>query len=69
MTPEQAASVEEELIRGLDPRAREAFLLFELHRVPLAEVAVALGLSIKEAARLIEQARNRLDLTSGTQVP
>jgi DNA-directed RNA polymerase specialized sigma24 family protein len=69
MTPEQAASVDEELIRGLDSRAREAFLLFELHRVPLPELAVALGLSIEETARLVEQARNRLGLTSGMQMP
>jgi RNA polymerase sigma factor (sigma-70 family) len=69
MTPEQVALADEELVRGLDPRAREAFLLFELHRVPLPEVAIALGLSIEDAARLIEEARQRLGLTSEKQMP
>jgi RNA polymerase sigma-70 factor (ECF subfamily) len=67
-TPEAAAAADEELIRGLDPLVREAFLLFELHRVPLPEIAVALGRPVKEVVRLIEEARNRLGLDSGKQM-
>jgi DNA-directed RNA polymerase specialized sigma24 family protein len=67
-TPEAVAAADEELVRGVDPAQREAFLLFELYRVPLPEVAVALGRSVKEAARLIEEARNRFGLASGEQM-
>jgi DNA-directed RNA polymerase specialized sigma24 family protein len=67
-TPEAAAAADEELMRGLDPVAREAFLLFELYRVPLPEVAVVLGRTVKETARLVEEARNRLGLDSGKQM-
>jgi DNA-directed RNA polymerase specialized sigma24 family protein len=50
------------LTRALDPRAREVFLLCEHHRVPLTQVAVALGLPLEEAARLLEEARRDLGL-------
>jgi RNA polymerase sigma-70 factor (ECF subfamily) len=69
MTPDEAASADEELVRDLDPKAREAFLLFELHGVPLPEVALALGVPVEEAERLIEQARTRLGLASEKQLP
>jgi RNA polymerase sigma-70 factor (ECF subfamily) len=62
MTPEEEAGIDEELIRGLDPRAREIFLLCELHRVPLTEAALVLGISVEEAARLLEETRRNLGL-------
>ena len=62
MTPEEEAGIDEALTRGLDPRAREIFLLSELHRVPLTEAALALGMSVEEAARLLEEARRDLGL-------
>ena len=62
MTPEEQAGTDEELTRTLDPRARELFLLCELHRVPLTEAALALGMSVKQAARLLEKARRDLGL-------
>jgi RNA polymerase sigma-70 factor (ECF subfamily) len=62
MTPEEVAAMDEELFRELDPRMREAFLMFELHRVPLREVALALGLPVSEAARPLEDARRRLGI-------
>jgi RNA polymerase sigma factor (sigma-70 family) len=69
MTPEDVAASDEQLIRGLDPKEREAFLLFELHRLPLREVAVGLGVSAAEAAQLIEDARKRLALTDDRSAP
>ena len=69
MTPDDVTAADEELLRGLDPRAREAFLLFELHSVPLPEVAAALGTAIEDAARLIEEARRRLGLGEEKQMP
>jgi RNA polymerase sigma factor (sigma-70 family) len=69
MTPEQVATFDEELTHGLDSHEREAFLLFELHRLPLPEVAAALGLSVAEAGRLIEDARSRLGLAGERQIP
>jgi RNA polymerase sigma-70 factor (ECF subfamily) len=65
MTPEEEAGIDEALIRGLDPRAREIFLLCELHRVPLTEAALALGMSVEEAARLLEEAHRDLGLGQG----
>ena len=62
MTPEEKAGIDEELTRTLDPRAREIFLLCELHRVPLTEAALALGISLEEAARRLEEARRDLGL-------
>jgi RNA polymerase sigma factor (sigma-70 family) len=67
-TPEQATATDEELLRALNPQAREAFLLFELHRVPLREVAISLGVSVEEAGRLIEEARHRLGLDADRQM-
>jgi RNA polymerase sigma factor (sigma-70 family) len=69
MTPDDVTAADEELLRDLDPRARETFLLFELHRVPLSEVAAALGITIEDAARLIEEARRRLGLGEEKQMP
>lgn len=61
MTPEEAGT-DEELTRTLDPHAREVFLLCELHCVPLSEAALALGIRLDDAARLLEEARRRLGL-------
>jgi DNA-directed RNA polymerase specialized sigma24 family protein len=60
MTPEEEAETDEELTRTLDPRARGVSLLCELHRVPLTEAAVALGIPLEEAAGLLEEARHNL---------
>jgi RNA polymerase sigma factor (sigma-70 family) len=60
MTPEEVAAVDEQLTRTIDPRNREVFILYELHRVPLSETALALGLSVTETARLLEEARRDL---------
>jgi RNA polymerase sigma-70 factor (ECF subfamily) len=62
MTPEEEAGIDEELFRALDPRAREMFLLCELHRVPLTEGALAFRISVEEAARRLEEARRDLGL-------
>jgi RNA polymerase sigma-70 factor (ECF subfamily) len=62
MTPEEQAGTDEELTRTLDRQAREVFLLCELHRVPLTEAALALGVSVEQAARLLEEARRHLGL-------
>src|SRR6267378_1597196 len=62
MTPEEEAGIDEELTRTLDPRAREIFLLCELNRVPLTEAALALGISVEEGTRLLEEARRDLGL-------
>jgi DNA-directed RNA polymerase specialized sigma24 family protein len=62
MTPEEQAGADEELTRALDPRAREVFLLCELHRVPLTEAALALGISVQQAAHLLEEACRDLGL-------
>lgn len=67
--PEEVATADEELIRGLDPHMREMFLLCELHRLPLDEAAAALGLPLAEAARLLEEARRRLGLTADKNLP
>ena len=63
LTPEEQAGVDEELTRALDPQSREVFLLCELHRVPLTEAAVALGLPLEEAAHLFEDGRRDLGLS------
>ena len=64
MTPEEMAAADERLTRTPDPRAREVFLLYELHRVPLSETALALGLSVTETARLLEEARRDLGVAA-----
>ncbi|UKJ76499.1 RNA polymerase sigma factor [Azospirillum brasilense] len=56
MTPEQAAAAAEAFTRLLDPRARHVFLLAEVYRVPLPKAAMALGLSVPEAARWLADA-------------
>lgn len=61
MTPEEALAADEEFTRSLDPVTREVFLLCELHRVPLPEAALALGLSVEEAARRLADAHRRID--------
>jgi len=58
----KAARIDEELARTLHPRGREIFLLCELHRVPLTEAALALGISVEEAGRRLEEARRDLCL-------
>jgi RNA polymerase sigma factor (sigma-70 family) len=64
ITPEEMAAADERLTRTPDPRAREVFLLYELHRVPLSETALALGLSVTETARLLEEARRDLGVVA-----
>lgn len=69
ISPEGQAAADEELTRTLDPRTREVFLLCELHRVPLPETALALGLSVTQTARLLEEARQRLGLEAAGNPP
>jgi RNA polymerase sigma-70 factor (ECF subfamily) len=69
MSPEGQAAAAEELARTLDPRSREVFLLYELHRVPLSETALALGLSVTRTARLFEEARRRLGVEAAGKLP
>jgi RNA polymerase sigma-70 factor (ECF subfamily) len=64
MAPEEMAAADERLTRTPDPRAREVFLLYELHRVPLSETALALGLSVTETERLLEEARRDLGVVA-----
>jgi len=69
MTPEEMAAADEQLTRTPDPRAREVFLLYELHRVPLSETAFAVGLSVTETARLLEEARRDLGVAADRKLP
>ena len=69
MTPEEMAAADERLTRTPDPRAREVFLLYELHRVPLSETAFAVGLSVTETARLLEEARRDLGVAADRKLP
>jgi RNA polymerase sigma factor (sigma-70 family) len=69
ISPEGQAAADEELTRTLDPRTREVFLLCELHRVPLPETALALGLPVTQTARLLEEARHRLGLEAAGDRP
>jgi RNA polymerase sigma-70 factor (ECF subfamily) len=69
MTPEEMAAADEQLTHTADPRAREAFLLYELHRVPLCETALALGLYVTETARLLEEARPDLGVGADGKLP
>ena len=69
ISPEGQAAADEELTRTLDPRTREVFLLCELHRFPLPETALALGLSVTQTARLLEEARQRLGLEAAGNPP
>jgi RNA polymerase sigma-70 factor (ECF subfamily) len=65
VTPEDAAAADEEFTRAIEPRAREAFLMHDLHGVPLEEIAVAFDVSLSEAAELLVEGR-RLAGASGT---
>jgi RNA polymerase sigma-70 factor (ECF subfamily) len=65
MTPEQTFAANEEFTRSLDSVTREVFLLCELHRVSLPQAALALGLSVEEAARRLAEAQRRIDDASG----
>jgi RNA polymerase sigma-70 factor (ECF subfamily) len=56
LTPEEVVEAEEEL-RSLAPRPRLAWLLRHVHRLTLPEIAQALGVPVREAARLIAEAR------------
>jgi RNA polymerase sigma factor (sigma-70 family) len=69
ISPEGQAAADEELTRTLDPRTCEVFLLCELHRVPLPETALALGLPVTQTARLLEEARHRLGLEAAGDRP
>jgi RNA polymerase sigma-70 factor (ECF subfamily) len=68
VTPEEFAAADEEFTRGLDPRSREVFLLSEVHRLDLLEIALALGISLMEVARLLEEARRRVGLPADDKV-
>jgi DNA-directed RNA polymerase specialized sigma24 family protein len=57
MNPEEAAAADEEFTRAIEPRAREAFLMHDLHGVPLEEIAVAFDVSLSEAAQLLVEGR------------
>jgi RNA polymerase sigma-70 factor (ECF subfamily) len=67
-TPEDGAAADEEFTRSLDPRAREIFLIHEVHGVPLPEAALAFGLSVEEAARLLADAQRRVGIEDGVVV-
>jgi RNA polymerase sigma factor (sigma-70 family) len=69
MTPEEVTVFDEQLTRALDPRARQAFLLSELHRVPLSETALALGLSVPQTVSLLEEARRDLGVGADRKLP
>jgi RNA polymerase sigma factor (sigma-70 family) len=64
-TPEDVAVADEEFAHSLDPRTREIFVVNELHGVPLSEAALAFGISVGEAARLLADARRRLGIEDG----
>jgi RNA polymerase sigma factor (sigma-70 family) len=69
MTPEEVAAFDEQLTRTIDPRAREVFLLYELDRVPSSETAFALGLSVPQTVRLLEEARRDLGVGADRKSP
>lgn len=62
LTPEELAAVDEEFTRTLDPRTREVFLLSDMHRIELPEIALALGMSLSEAAHRLVEARRRIGM-------
>jgi RNA polymerase sigma factor (sigma-70 family) len=59
-TPEEMAATDEEFNRSLPPLAREAFLLHEVHNVPVREVALALHVPERQVMHLLAEARKRL---------
>jgi RNA polymerase sigma-70 factor (ECF subfamily) len=69
LSPEQAASADEEFARALGPREREIYLMVELYGLPLGEVALALGMSLEEAARRVADARKHLDVLEQGRIP
>lgn len=68
MTPEDAAAVDEGLVNALPRRSRQAFVMHDLHRVQLSEVALLLRLSVEEAAGLVADARRRFGAAAAEPV-
>ena len=56
LTPEEVVEAEESL-RWIAPRTRLVYVLHDIHRLTLAEIARALGITPQEAARLLADAR------------
>jgi len=56
LTPEGVVEAEEEL-RSLAPRTRLVYVLHDIHRLSVAEIAQALAISGEEVLRLLPEAR------------
>ena len=56
LTPEEAVAAEEEL-RTLAPRTRLVYMLHDIHRLSIPEIAQAVGIPGAEVLRLLEEAR------------
>jgi RNA polymerase sigma factor (sigma-70 family) len=59
-SPEEAVAADETFARLGAPRARQVFTMHRIHRVPLREVALALGISESETQCLLAEARAAL---------
>jgi RNA polymerase sigma factor (sigma-70 family) len=68
ISPEDATAADEEFSRSLNPREREVFLMYELHGVSLSEIALALGLSLSEASRLLADVLHRVGIGAGGKI-
>jgi RNA polymerase sigma-70 factor (ECF subfamily) len=58
LTPEEVVSAEEEL-RSAAPRTRLVFVLHDLHRLSVPEIAQALGITQDQVLRHLEEARRK----------
>lgn len=56
LTPEEVVAAEEEL-RSLAPRTRLVYVLHDIHRLSVAEIAQAIGIPGEEVLRLLAEAR------------
>jgi RNA polymerase sigma factor (sigma-70 family) len=56
LAPEEVVAAEEEL-RSLAPRTRLVYVLHDIHRLTVREIAQALGIRGEEVLRLLEEAR------------
>ncbi|ARA92184.1 hypothetical protein AWN76_002670 [Rhodothermaceae bacterium RA] len=57
--PDEALE-DESALGGLEPEPRQVLLLHDRHALTLAEVAVATGRSVRETARLLQEARRKV---------
>lgn len=56
--PAEVVAASEELTRSLEPRMHQVFVMHDIYRVPLRDVAWALGISASDASQLLAAARS-----------